>query len=98
MNPHGRIAACGNIADRGPEGAYGPRNLRRLVSQRLMIRGFVVADHADQLAEFSREIQGWLASGAVKNHETLVEGLERAPEALLRVFRGETIGKAIVRI
>ena len=98
MNLHGRIAACGNIADRGPDGAYGPRNLRRLVSQRLTIQGFVVADHADRLEAFTREMAAWLASGAVLNHETVIEGLEHAPEALLRVFRGETIGKTVVSL
>ena len=98
MNAHGRIAACGNISERGPAGPHGPSNLRRLVSHRLTMRGFVVADHADRLPDFMREMGGWLASGAVRNYETVFDGLEHAPEALLRLFRGETIGKTIVRL
>jgi hypothetical protein len=40
----------------------------------------------------------WLASGAVKSRETVVDGLEKAPDAFLGLFRGENVGKMLVRL
>jgi NADPH-dependent curcumin reductase CurA len=45
-----------------------------------------------------REIGGWLADGRLQYRETIVDGLERAPEALVRVLSGDTTGKTLVRI
>jgi NADPH-dependent curcumin reductase CurA len=39
-----------------------------------------------------------VASGAVKPHETVVEGLENMPEAFLGLFEGANIGKMLVRL
>ena len=36
--------------------------------------------------------------GRLRYHETVVDGLEHAPEALARVLAGDTIGKTLVRI
>ena len=44
------------------------------------------------------ELGGWLAEGKLRYHETVIEGLERAPEALMRVLAGDTTGKALVQI
>ena len=38
------------------------------------------------------------ADGRLRYRETIVNGLERAPEALARMLAGETIGKTLVRI
>jgi hypothetical protein len=45
-----------------------------------------------------RELGGWLAEGRLRYPETVIDGLERAPEALMRVLSGDTTGKALVRI
>ena len=45
-----------------------------------------------------RELGGWLAEGRLRYRETIIDGLERAPEALMRVLSGDTTGKALVRI
>jgi NADPH-dependent curcumin reductase CurA len=41
---------------------------------------------------------GWLKSGAVKSRETVVEGLEHTPDAFLGLFKGENVGKMLVRL
>ena len=41
---------------------------------------------------------GWLAEGACATAQTVFDGLEHAPEALVRMLAGETIGKTLVRI
>jgi hypothetical protein len=41
---------------------------------------------------------GWLASGEVKSRDTVVEGLESAPDAFLGLFEGANTGKMLVRL
>jgi hypothetical protein len=41
---------------------------------------------------------GWVAEGKIKHSEHVVEGLERAPEALNLLFTGGNTGKVIVRV
>ena len=45
-----------------------------------------------------RELGGWLAEGRLRYRETIIDGLDRAPEALMRVLSGDTTGKALVRV
>ena len=45
-----------------------------------------------------RELGGWLSEGRLRYHQTVIDGLEQAPEALMRVLSGDTTGKALVRI
>jgi hypothetical protein len=69
-----------------------------LVSKRLRLQGFLVSDHADLQSEFTREVGGWLAEGKLVVRETVVDGLENAPEAFLGLLRGDNTGKMVVRI
>ena len=50
------------------------------------------------MADFVAEIGGWLATGAVRVDETVVDGLENAPAAFIGLLRGENTGKMIVRV
>ena len=99
MNEHGRIVACGSIAGyNAAEPLPGPNNLSLVVRKRLTMRGFIVADHAHRHDAFLADMRRWLAEGAVRNRETVVDGLERAPAAFLGLFEGANIGKMIVRL
>ena len=40
----------------------------------------------------------WLASGAVKSHETVAEGLDNMPDTFLGLFAGANTGKMLVRV
>ena len=99
MNVHGRAAICGMIsAYNSPEPPPGPRNLMMLVSKRLTLRGFLVRDHSALMPEFLTEMTAALADGSVQARETVVDGLENAPEAFLGLLRGDNTGKMVVRI
>ena len=41
---------------------------------------------------------GWIRSGEVKYHETIFEGIEKAPEAFIGLFSGENTGKMVVSL
>ena len=55
-------------------------------------------DFQSRMDEFYREMGQLVASGAVKAQETVVDGLENAPEAFLGLFKGENTGKMLVRL
>ena len=69
-----------------------------VVTKRLRIEGFIVIDHFDKFPAFLAEVGPWVRDGKVAYRETVVEGLEHAPEALLGLLTGENIGKMLVKI
>lgn len=99
MRQNGRIVVCGMIAAYNATAPVsGPRNLPLLITQRLTMRGFIVFDHEDLRPEFEREVGGWLAAGELQWRQTQYDGIERAFEAFTAMMRGDTIGKALVRL
>ena len=40
----------------------------------------------------------WVRDGRIKYREDIVEGLENAPRACLKLFLGENFGKLLVRV
>ncbi|MEU2437010.1 NADP-dependent oxidoreductase [Streptomyces rubradiris] len=99
LNQGGRIAVCGMISVyNNTEPAPGPANLARLIQTRGRIEGFLVGDHYDLQPQFVQEVGPWVASGALKYRETVVEGVENTLEAFLGVLRGDNIGKMVVKL
>ena len=95
----GRIAMCGAISEYGASRpAPGPRNLFLAVANDLTLRGFRGSSHVDRTGEMTREIAAWMRDGRIRCRQTVVDGLEHAPEALARLLRGDTTGKTVVRI
>jgi NADPH-dependent curcumin reductase CurA len=95
----GRAALCGAISQyNAEEPEPGPRNLWFAISKRLTLRGFIVGDHSTLMPEFLAEMSGWLAEGKVRFSETVVEGLENAPDAFIGLLRGQNTGKMVVRV
>ena len=94
----GRVALCGAVAAYDNDGATGPRNLFQATANDLTLRGFRGSSHVHRLPALHRDMGRWLADGRIKTRETVFEGLERAPEALVRLLAGETAGKTLVRI
>jgi len=99
MRDRGRIAACGAISRYNDQtGSPGPRNLFLFVSRRLTMRGFIVSDHARETAAFLAEVLPLVQGGALRVLETVVEGLDHAPQAFLDLLSGGNTGKMIVKI
>ena len=68
------------------------------MTHELTLRGFRGSRHVDRLPAVQREIAGWIRDGRLRCTETVVDGLERAPQALTRMLAGETTRKTLVRI
>ena len=58
----------------------------------------MLRDHYDILDEFYSSMYRWINEGKIKWKETIVEGLEKAPVALIGLFKGENFGKMLVKI
>ncbi|QSB05164.1 NADP-dependent oxidoreductase [Natronoglycomyces albus] len=96
---NGRIALVGAISSYNATGSVpGPRDFARAISKRLSLRGMLVLDHMHRFPQFVQEVAPLIADGTWKVTETVVEGLENAPEAFLGVLRGDNTGKMLVRI
>ena len=96
---HGRVAMCGAIAQYNATAPVaGPANLAMLIGKRAMLRGFLVSDHLDIGADFEREVGGWLADGSLTFRETIVDGIDKAPDAFIGLLRGDNIGKMLVKV
>jgi NADPH-dependent curcumin reductase CurA len=94
-----RIVICGAVSQYNAEGPFrGPGNYMALLVDRARMQGFVVFDYADRYLEAAMEMAGWMAAGSLKTKEDIVEGLETFPETLLKLFKGENLGKLIIKV
>jgi NADPH-dependent curcumin reductase CurA len=66
--------------------------------QRGRMEGFIILDYIDRFVEAIMELAPLVADGRIKYAVEVVDGLERAPEALNRLFTGDHAGKLIVRV
>jgi NADPH-dependent curcumin reductase CurA len=99
MRLNGRIVACGMIEQyNATEPPKGPPNLMNIVAQRLTMRGFIVLDHMDLMDRFLTDMRQWIADGKMTWRETVLDGIERAPQAMIGLFRGENFGKMLVKL
>ena len=98
-NVRARMPICGMIsiynATRPPP---GPFNMALTIGRRIKIQGFLIFDHAATYPEFLKDISGWIADGKIRYEETVVNGIEKAPEAFLALFSGGNTGKMLVKL
>lgn len=99
MNPHGRLIECGMIDQYNATGPVaGPPNLAFLIGKRLRMEGFIVSDYFNLFPEFFQAMAPLIKQGKLKWEETVMHGLENAPKAFLGLFKGENMGKMLVKI
>ncbi len=94
-----RVVICGAISQyNNTTPIKGPSNYLSLLVNRASMKGLIVFDYAARYGEAAREMAGWMAAGKLKSREDIVEGLETFPETLLKLFKGENIGKLVLKI
>ena len=76
----------------------GPKNLGVIIGKRLLLKGFIVSDHYDQLPQFRADLATWIREGQIQWEETIVDGIENTPKAFVGLFTGENLGKMLVRL
>lgn len=97
MNAHGRIALCGFIS--GYDGQPLPlKHPSLLLTQRLLVQGFIVSEHMDVWPAALKELGTLVAQKKLQYRETVAQGLESAPEAFLGMLKGQNFGKQLVKL
>jgi NADPH-dependent curcumin reductase CurA len=94
-----RFAVCGMISIyNATEPQPGPRNLAMLIGKNIRMEGFIVSHHFDMMPKFIEDLSGWVKDGKVTWKETVFEGIEKAPDAFVGLFKGENLGKMLVKL
>jgi len=93
-----RFAICGMIEGYNKAEPASFRFIMRVIAMRIRMQGFIVFDFQPRMEEFYREVGELIASGKLKSQETVVEGLEKMPDAFRGLFSGDNLGKMLVRL
>ena len=94
-----RVVICGGISRYNLTGEIpGPKNYFNLVFRRARMEGFIVGDYAPRFGEAISVLSEHLRAGRLKHHETILEGFEKMPDALMDLFRGANLGKQLVHV
>lgn len=98
LNPFARVTLCGAISEVDNPSPTGLRRLLPLIVNRVKLQGFIVGDHPERWPVAIDALAGHVAAGRIHYCETIAEGLEAAPQALLDLLAGRSLGKQLVRI
>lgn len=94
-----RVVLCGAISQyNNMTSMRGPSNYMSLLVNRARMEGFVVIDYMGRAPEATVEMAGWIAEGKLIAREDVVEGFESFPDALQKLFRGENVGKLVLKV
>ena len=96
---YGRIAVCGQISAYDSDlPAPGPKDMMRVVYQRVRIQGFVLGDFPNDIESARADLSRWVAEGRIIHREDLRDGFETLPAAFLDLFSGQNTGTLLVKI
>lgn len=98
MKEGARIALCGAISDYNKKTPAGLTNYLSLISMRATLQGFIVFDYRAQYPKAIAEMAKWIEEGKLKRRFTVVEGLDKAYDALNMLFTGGNTGKTVVKV
>jgi len=94
-----RIAVCGQSSEYNEESpGTGPRWLSQLIVRQAKVEGFLVGQFADRFDAALHQLSTWLKEGRLSYREDIVEGLENAPRAFIRMLEGKSTGKQLVKV
>jgi NADPH-dependent curcumin reductase CurA len=93
-----RFAICGMIEGYNTGSNHAFRYIMRVIAARITIKGFIYTDYLADMADFYRDVGGWIGAGRMTSRETVRDGIEAMPEAFLDLFRGANMGKMLVRL
>jgi NADPH2:quinone reductase len=94
-----RVAVCGQISQyNSVEVETGPRWLTQLIVRQARVEGFLVSQFAPRFDDGLRQLSTWLKEGRLVYREDVVDGLENAPRAFIRMLEGKNIGKQLVKV
>jgi NADPH-dependent curcumin reductase CurA len=99
INFQSRTVICGQISQYNLEKPeMGPRVAGQLLTTSSLMKGFIVSDYAEHNKEGLIQLSQWVREGKIRYRENIVEGFENTVDAFLGLFRGDNIGKQLVKV
>ncbi len=99
INKRARIVICGTASqpswDPWPQ---GPRVERHLLVKTARMEGFLVFDYEHRTEEAVPRLAEWVRAGKLRYREDVLDGLDKAPDAIAGLYRGENMGKCLIRL
>ena len=99
INKRARIVICGTASlaswDPWPN---GPRVERHLLVKSARMEGFLVFDYEHRTQEAVTQLAQWVREGTLRYREDILDGLDRAPDAIAGLYRGENLGKRLIKL
>lgn len=97
MNLHGRVVLCGLISGYTRQDP-ALASFGQVLMKRLRVEGFIILDYAAKYMEAGQKLGMWKMMGKIKDKQTLLKGLEKAPEAINMLFEGSNTGKLLIEL
>jgi NADPH-dependent curcumin reductase len=98
LNLFSRIVLCGLISDYNATEPYRIRNIRAILVNRIKLQGMIVFDWKERYGEALAALAGYLAQGRLKYRESVLEGIDKAPQGLIGLLKGQNFGKQLVKL
>ncbi|SKD08735.1 hypothetical protein SAMN05660461_4611 [Chitinophaga ginsengisegetis] len=99
LNFFARVPLCGQIAlYNSTEVPVGPRIQPIMVTRSILMQGFTIGNYSSRFGEGFKQLSEWVKAGKIKYTETVEEGFDRLPTALLGLFSGRNSGKMVVKV
>lgn len=101
MRKRGRISVCGSISSQDDFLKKLPKVpviQGDMVAKELRMEGFMVFRYLDRWEEGVHQNLKWVQEGKLKYRETITEGFENSPRALVGLMKGENFGKALIKV
>ena len=98
MNPFSRMVLCGMISDYNSTEPYAMKMVRAILVNRIKVQGMIVFDWASRYPEGIKALAALIAAGKLKYRESVVEGIDNAPQGFIDLLQGRNFGKQLVRI
>ncbi len=76
----------------------GPRLERAILTKRLMVQGFVLFDHMHRYIDVVARLAGLVREGRLGYREEILDGIESCPDAIAGLYRGENMGKRLIKL
>ncbi|HTZ49637.1 MAG TPA: NADP-dependent oxidoreductase [Verrucomicrobiae bacterium] len=97
MNLHGRVVLCGLISGY-TKNDPALASFGQVLIKRLRVEGFIILDYASRFTEAAQKLGMWKMTGKLKDKQTILKGLDKAPEAINMLFAGGNIGKLMIEL
>lgn len=99
INKYARVVSCGQISQYIGDGSPRPiQNAYKIGRLNALMQGFLIYDYAPRFEEAERDMSQWIKEGKLTYQEDILDGIERMPEALIRLYDSKNQGKQLVRI